>query len=120
MNGITQQRAKEAGIPAQGEHESDDEFKNRVSGALRDMGHIIEAHEAFTDMLYDDPNQGPLGPMTGIIGASAKALHHIDYGSSGNKAVGDDIAAGIVSQTPKEEIDPLAAMLIMAMMKNKK
>ena len=50
-SGITAQRAQEFGLPAQQEGESDTVFRARVSGALRDQGRIIEAHEAHTNSL---------------------------------------------------------------------
>lgn len=92
---ITAQRAREFGIEEQGKQESDDGFRNRVAGRLRDMGHIIEAHEAQQNSLYDDPDGGA---MTGIIGAVAQALHGRNYGSTGSRQIGDDIAVGTIVQ----------------------
>lgn len=93
-------------IEAQREGESDVDFRSRVSGALRDKGNIIEAHEVYQDKRYENSDR----TMTGIVGAAAQALQGVSYGSSGERQVGDDIAAGVVSRAPKD--DP--AMLLLA------
>ena len=82
-----------------GEKESDDAFKSRVSGVLRERGSIIEAHEAFSGRRYYDPDQGPTGPMAGIFGAVAQAMQGRDYSPNDpERQVGDDIAAGVLAQ----------------------
>jgi hypothetical protein len=106
---ITQQRASEFGIEQQREGESIQAFRERVAEQLRRAGHIIEAHEALTDKLYDDPDN-ELG-MAGIIGAVAKTMQDRHYGGS---EVASDIAAGVTVQQPPME-DGLAAMLMLIM-----
>ena len=106
---ITAQRASEFGIEGQREGESDSNFRDRVSGALRATGNIIEAHEAFNNSLYDDPDGDA---MTGIMGAVAQALQGRNYGAkTGSQQVGDDIASGIVSQSPKDDSAGLFGLL---------
>lgn len=68
---ITAQRAEEFGIDPQQPGEHVQAFRERVSGILRQRGHIIEAHEAMRNCLYDDPDGGA---MEGIMGAMAQAL----------------------------------------------
>ena len=105
---ITEQRAREFGIAVQQEDESDYAFRNRVALVLRAGGHIIEAHEAFNDCLYDDPDGNA---MTGIIGAVAQAMDGRHY--SGDQ-IGNDIAAGVVAQKPPDTMRD-ALILMMAM-----
>ena len=105
---ITKQRAQEFGIEAQREDESDFEFRDRVSNSLRAMGHLIEAHEAFSNKLYDDPTGDA---MTGIIGAVAQAMQGKSY--RGNQ-IANDIATGVVAQRPKNDLAD-ALILMMAM-----
>lgn len=101
-NEITAQRASEFGIEGQRDGESDGVFRSRVAGILRSQGHIIEAHEAYNNALYDDPTS-PNG-MLGILGAVAQDFHGIDYGATdGEQQVGHDLAAGIVADAPKED-----------------
>lgn len=104
---FTAQRARWFDLPPQGESESDIEFRERVAGALRDRGKIIEAHEAYHNCLYDDPSGAP---MTGILGAVAQVMQGQNYGSKGNRQVGDDIAAGVCAQSTHDE-DPLGMLL---------
>jgi hypothetical protein len=46
--------AKYYDIEPQGGDESDNGFMSRVASKLRDMGHIIEAHEAQQNKRYDE------------------------------------------------------------------
>ena len=103
--------AKWYDIPAQAEGETDMAFRHRVAGELRDLGHIIEAHEAQQERRWDDPNGGDM-VMAGIAGALAMVLQGKSYGSTGVNLVGDDIAAGVIAQSPKQDIDPM--MLLIA------
>ena len=98
-------------IAPQQEGESDLSFRGRVAGQLRDMGHIVEAHEAQQDKLYDDNEN----VMDGIVGAMAQALYG-GYGSTGESLVGDDIAVGAIVRHLEPEIDPLI-LLIAAMVR---
>ncbi len=41
-------------IAPQAEGEPDRAFQSRVAGALRDMGNVIEAHEAQSNSRYED------------------------------------------------------------------
>ena len=117
-NEVTAQRAAEYKLPPQGEHESDIDFRQRVAGAIRAVGgpsSIIEAHEAQTNRLYDDPGEHPLDdPMNGIMGALAQALHGVDYHPhDGVDMVGNDMALGtvILHKDPSAEALLLAVML---------
>ena len=101
--------AKYYGIPAQGQNETDLAFRSRVAGALRDMGHLVEAHEAQQDQRYEDSDE----VMTGITGAIAQALQGRDYGRRGEQLIGDDIAAGYVAKSPPD--DGMGALLAMMM-----
>ena len=51
---ITAQRAQEVGIEGKKENETNEAFRTRVSGELQAMGRIIEANEAYYNLLYDD------------------------------------------------------------------
>jgi len=95
---ITAQRASEYNIEPQGEKESDAVFRDRVSGRLRDMGRIIEAHEAQTNMLHNDPSGDP---MVGIMGALAQKLQDRDYHVRGSSQVDCDISAGHFVRNPR-------------------
>ena len=85
-------------IEPQGKDESDHDFRGRVSGILRDMGNIIEAHEAFEDARYEDS----VNVMTGVMGAVGQAHQNKHYGRSGERQVDDDFAAGVCLQVEKE------------------
>lgn len=119
-NWVTAQRAQEFNLPPQGPDESESAFKDRISGALRDMGHIIEAHEAATGKLYNDGGDDPLSnPMTGIMGALAQKMQGVDYHQSGSNQVGLDVAAGYVKKDPPREpfggLTPELAILACAL-----
>ena len=101
-------------IEPQGESESDLDFRNRVSGALRDQGLIIEAHEAFQDASYKESDS----VTSGIIGAMAQALYG-NYGKSGSTQVGDDIAVGHVIKSPKPEMSPEMVLLTILLTDSK-
>jgi hypothetical protein len=77
--------------------ESDYDYRSKVAGELRKQGHLVEAHEAFSGRRYDDPDQGTLGPMTGILGAAAKAAQGIEFSPNDyERQIGDDLGAGII------------------------
>ena len=99
------------GIAPQGENENSSAFRSRVAGVLRDQGRIIEAHEAQQDARYEDNEQ----VMDGILGAAAQAMQGTHYGSTGERLVGDDIAAGYLVRYPKPKLDPDMALLAMLM-----
>lgn len=101
---LSRQRAEEFGIERL-EEESDENFKYRVAGLLRKQGHIIEAHEAFSGRLYDDPEQSLTGPMAGIIGVIAQAKAGREYSPDDpERQIGDDIASGVLAQS-REKMD---------------
>jgi len=110
---ITAQRAQEFGLIPQGTEESDSAFKERVSGELRNMGYMIEAHEAQCNRLYDDPGDGRNDPMTGIFGAMSQQLHGVNYHIEGRDQIGADIAAGYIAQNPKKEMSADLALLMV-------
>lgn len=101
--------AKYYELDPQGENESDLDFRDRISGTLRDMGHIIEAHEVHHNERYEQSDD----VMTGVIGAVTQALQGVDYGSRGSQQVGDDIAAGAVTRYRKEQMSPEMALLMI-------
>jgi len=84
--------------------ESDYDYRSRVSGELRKQGKPIEAHEAFSGRLYDDPNQGNWGPMTGIFGAVAKAVQGVEYSPNDyERQIGDDLCAGQLVKSKRND-----------------
>ncbi len=93
-------------IASQEESESDYTFRNRVANALREMGHVIEAHEAFQDKRYEQSDD----VMGGVIGAMAQALQGTNY--SGDP-IGNDIAAGVVAQDDRPKLTPEMALLMI-------
>jgi len=107
MTWVTDERAVEAGV-VRGESESDNAFANRVANILRSRGQIIEAHEALTGKLYNDPDN-EIG-MAGITGAVAKALQGVRYGGD---EIGTDIAAGFVARDTREDSDALLGLMMM-------
>lgn len=112
---ITAQRASEFGLPGQQLGESDSDFRARISGALRAKGYIIEAHEAHANTLYDDPDGDA---MTGIMGAMAQTLQRRHYGAkTGYDQVGDDIASGVVAQSPDDDAAGLLGLMAMLLSK---
>lgn len=113
-NEYTDQRAEWFGVEKQRDGEPDGAYRSRVAGELRAKGHIIEAHEAQSNALYDDPNGGAI---TGIMGAVAQAMDGRNY--SGDK-IGNDIAAGIVSQAPKRNDGFASLFALMLAMDDRK
>jgi len=97
MNAIATERAREFGIAGQQAGESDYAFGHRVALELRRDGHIIEAHEAESGHLYDDP-QGDA--MTGIMGAVAQTIQGRNY--SGDQ-IDNDHVAGVVASHPRDD-----------------
>lgn len=93
--------------------EDDAAFRSRIAGVLRGQGRIIEAHEALSGRRWDDEEQGPMGPMTGIIGALAQAAQGIEYSPHDpERQVGDDLAAGVVASSPKNQDDAAIGRLL--------
>jgi len=108
---LATQYAEYCGIEAQREGESDLAFRSRVSGALRDQGKLIEAHEAYQDKRWDEDG----GVSLGIMGAMAQLMQGVDYHVSGEQQIGADLAAGVVVQNPKPEVSLDALLLAMAL-----
>ena len=75
------------GIEPQREDESDKGFRGRVATALRQSGHLVEAHEAYQDARYETSDD----VMTGLFGVVAQALAGTNYGGD---PIGNDLAAG--------------------------
>jgi hypothetical protein len=94
-------------IAEQKKDESDYDYRSRVAGELRKQKHLIEAHEAFSGRRYDDPDQGEMGPMTGIFGALAMASQGIEFSHNPERQIGDDLCAGIIVQhgNPNEGLE---------------
>lgn len=82
------------GLPPQGPAESDYDFRHRIAGQLRDMGKLIEAHEAQQDARWDDEEKGG-DVLAGVTGAMAQALTGVDYRVQGEQQVGCDLVAGL-------------------------
>lgn len=61
------------GVP-RNQGEGDDSYRIRLSGILRARGAIAEAHEVYSGRRWNDPEQGPFGPKSGIVGAIAQAM----------------------------------------------
>jgi len=101
--------AKYYGIKEQQPDESDDTFRHRVAGELRDMGKLVEAHEAQRDERIEQSDD----VMSGVMGAVAQALQGVDYGVTGEQQVGCDIAAGGIVQNPQPEMSVEMALLAM-------
>ncbi len=102
-------------IDPQGPDESETAFRERVSGTLRDQGHVIEAHEAYHNQRYDEGgDDGVGGPMVGAFGAAALALAGRDFGSTGVRLIGDEMMAGVIVKEPRPRDDG-AALLVLAM-----
>lgn len=111
---ITEQRAQEFGIAPRGKDESMRAFRERVAGELRARGHIIEAHEALRDRLYDDDQSGAV--MGGIMGAMAQKMQGREYSpGDGARQVGDDVAAGAFIEDDREDL-PLEVLLLACLM----
>ena len=114
MTTHTQQLQEHYGLQPQGADESDSNFRHRIAGNLRDMGHIIEAHEAQQDARWDDESRG--GDVTaGIMGAMAQALHGRDYHVRGEQQVGCDYAAGMYIRHKKPDPSPEAMMMMLTL-----
>ncbi len=99
-------------IEPQREGESDLAFRSRIAGNLRELGLVVEAHEAYEDAYFDQSDD----VMTGLIGAVAQAMQGVDYRKDGQRQVGDDIAAGVLVEHPKPKDDALL-LLLSAMMR---
>lgn len=118
LEGVTVQHALDFKLSPQGDNESDSSFRHRVAGELRNMGHVIEAHEAQQNRRYDDPEAGT-SVVDGVMGAMAQALQGVDYRVRGEQQVGCDIAAGMLvrhgksPEARKQEADAILMMVAM-------
>ena len=101
------------GIDAQGEDESDDDFRLRVSNALRAQGKVIEAQEAYHDQRYEDSEV----VMAGLFGEMGRTLGKVpQYSKPGtHNDEGDKLAAGYLLQQERNEPD-LAALLLACLL----
>jgi len=114
---ITAERARWFKLQPQAEDETNADFRSRVAGKLRDMGHVIESHEAQCNRLYNDASGGESNnPMVGIMGAMASQMAGRDYHQSGASRVDDDIAAGTVVRSSDESSQMNPDMLAFALM----
>lgn len=87
--------------PLDGEGEA--RFRERVAGALRSRGQIIEAHELLAGCRFDDEEHGDR-VITGIAGALAGALGMGPPPRLGDpeRQLGDDIAVGTLALAPPD------------------
>jgi hypothetical protein len=101
-------------IEAQRDGESDEDFRLRVSNALRAMGKIIEAKEAYLNRRYEDSESvldsvaGEIGRAMGVIPQYSRPRTHQDEG--------DKLAAGAILRRGKDDPDPMA-LLFAALMR---
>lgn len=101
-------------IPPQSEGESDSVFRDRVSGALRAAGYVIEAHEVAQNTRYDADDGDMV--LAGILGAVSMAYRGKNYGQAGSTLVGDEIAAGVIEQSPeKPRMSALEIEILLAL-----
>lgn len=114
-NEITAQRARDFKLMPQGKNENDYNFRDRIAGELREMGHLIEAHEALQNRLYDDPEAGT-SVVDGVMGAMAQTMSGVNYRArDGEQQCGFDMAAGALVRhsRPPEERKLESAMLLL-------
>lgn len=84
--------------------ESNENYRNRVAGELKRIGKPIEAHEAYSGRRYDDPEQGDMGPLTGIIGAVALARAGRNFSPNNpENQIGDDLAMGAITRFKRDD-----------------
>jgi hypothetical protein len=96
------------------EDESGVRFRERISGALRDRGMVIEAHEALRGRRWSasaDPGLGhPDSVLTGLAGHVAITMQRgAPYSHDGVSQVGDEIAAGVVMTNRDRSGEAIAA-----------
>lgn len=108
---IATEYARWLNLPPQAEGESDDTFRSRIAVALRADNRLIEAHEVLQDKRWDE--EGSDMVMAGVAGALAMALQGKDYGSTGVRQLGDEIAAGVVATAPAKQRTRAAEIMIM-------
>lgn len=110
--------AADFNLPRQREDESDEQFTSRISGSLRDAGHLIEAHEVRRNKRYDEDGaiNEPRSVLSGVAGALAQALQGIDYGGKGDRQVGDDVATGVVVINSPPRMSADEALLLVHML----
>lgn len=101
--------AKHYGIEKQRKNESDQDFRLRVSNALRAKGKIIEAQEAYHNRRYEDGGV----VMDGMDGEIGRAMGKVpQYSREGtHNDEGDKIAAGSILRYGKDDPDPMLALL---------
>ncbi len=93
------------GLP-QAAGESDSDYRRRIAGVLRGEGRIIEAHEVLSGRRYDDPEQGELGPMAGILGAFAQIYSGREYSPlDPARQVEDDVMVGFMVGRGQDEAE---------------
>lgn len=72
-------------------------FRQRIAGCLRDGGFTIEAHECYTGKRWDDPSAAmgdPGAPMTGLMGAVLMDFHGLNFGTTGERRIADEMMVG--------------------------
>ncbi len=112
MTTITKQHAEYFRLPPQGADESDYNFRHRIAGSLRDMGKLIEAHEAQQDARWDDESRGD-DVTAGVMGALVQALQGVNYHVQGEQQVGTDIVAGLYTRHKKPDPSPEEMLLMV-------
>jgi len=96
--GLAASHARTFGLAPQEASESGSEFRDRISGQLRDMGRIIEAHEAWQGKYYDEGTE----VISALIGNLAQQMQGVNYNVKDGPGVGMDIAAGMLIDGRKE------------------
>ncbi len=100
-------------LPPQGAEESDLSFRRRIAGELRDLGHIIEAHEAMQNERYDSDNARGADVMAGIAGAMVQALRKVDYHVTGANQADCDLVAGLYIKHKEPDPSPESILMMM-------
>ena len=100
-------------IEGQRDGESDEDFRLRVSNALRAIGKIIEAKEAYLNRRYEDSDS----VMDSVAGEIGRAMGKIpQYSEPGtHRDEGDKLAAGAIVRSGRDDPDPMALLLAALM-----
>lgn len=101
------------GFEPQSVSETDRDFRVRIAGALRARGNVIEAHEVLQGRRYDDPDQGALSVIDGVVGATLSALGQGPRLSSDpQRRMEEEAMLGAVALAPP---DPMGEIMARAL-----
>jgi len=104
------------GIEGPRDDESGTQFRERISGELRERGMVIEAHEALRGRRWDAPDDPGLGDpgsvLTGIAGHVAITMQRGEpYSRDGVSQMGDELAAGFLATNRDPARDAMGALI---------